>query len=72
MYNPKFIRLHNSENNTVVVINIGSIALIDADEENGRPVSVIYMNNECDVKEFNVNETPEKIYAEIEKIYQDK
>ena len=32
----------------------------------------IYMNNECDVKEFNVNETPEKIYAEIEKIYQDK
>ena len=66
MNTPKFIRLHNSENNTVVVININGIMLIDTDEENGKTVSVIYMSNDCDVKEFNVNETPEKIYSMIE------
>jgi hypothetical protein len=68
MNKERFIRLHNAENNTVVVINIKHIALIDTDEVNERIVSVIYLENTCDVKEFNVNETPEKIYTMIEEI----
>lgn len=64
----KFIRLHNVENNTVVIINIDVICIIDTDEYNGRIVSVIYTNSSANMEDFKVNETPEKIYSMIEEI----
>lgn len=64
----KFIRLHNAENNTVVVINIEHICVIDTDEVGGRTVSTIYMDTVSSIQDFQVNETPEKIYAMIEEI----
>lgn len=64
----KFIRLHNAENNTVVVINIEHICVIDTDEVGGRTVSTIYMDTVSSIQDFQVNETPEKIYQMIEEI----
>ena len=68
MANSKFIRLHNSKNNTVTVLNIDYIVCIDTDEENDRVVSTIYLNEAANMEAFNVNETPEKIYGMIEEI----
>ena len=71
MNKARFIRLHNAENNTVVILNVNSITLIDTDEapsvdgKGKRLVSTIYTNSNSDVKEFSVNETPEKIYDMI-------
>ena len=64
----KFIRLHNAKNNTVVLINTDMISLVDTDElvmpgkKEPKLVSTIYTHSASDVKEFSVNETPEKIY----------
>lgn len=60
-----FLRLHNASNNSVVIVNINKIDIIDTDEtEDGRLVSTIYTSS--DIREFTVNETPEKIYAMLE------
>ena len=64
----KFIRLHNADNNTVVVINVEHICVIDTNEVGGRTVSIIYMDTVSSIQEFNVNETPEKIFTMIEDI----
>ena len=65
----KFIRLHNAENNTVVIVNVEHISLIDTDEfstKNGtRIVSTISMSAGSDIDDFSVNESPEKIYEMI-------
>ena len=64
MLNKKFLRLHNAENNTVVIVSVDAITVLDTDEMNdGRIVSTIYVD--ADLKEFSVNETPEKIYSMI-------
>lgn len=68
MANTKFIRLHNAENNTVVIINIEHIVVIDTNEINGRTVSIIYLDERAGIQEFNINETPEKIYTIIEEM----
>lgn len=64
----KFIRLHNAENNTVVILNVDKISIIDTNEINGRTCSVIYMDASSDIQEFNINETPEKIFTMIEEL----
>ena len=61
----KFIRLHNAENNSVVIVNVDSISLIDTDEVDGKICSLIYLNSSSDVDKFNVNESPEKIFDMI-------
>ena len=62
----KFIRLHNSENNTVVLINTNIITIVDTDEYNddgkARIVSRIYTDNSTNIDDFQVNESPEKIF----------
>lgn len=61
-----FIRLHNTDSNTVVVINTEMITLIDTEEvESGKFCSKIYLKNDAELNEFTVNETPEKIYEMI-------
>lgn len=61
----KFIRLHNTGNNSVLILNTEHIVLIDTDEVNGKICSVVYLNKESDLDKFNVNESPEKIYDMI-------
>lgn len=59
----KFIRLHNTDDNSVVVINKDSIILIDSNVERDRVVSTINLDG---IEPFNVNETPEKIFMMID------
>ena len=63
----KFLRLHNASNNSVVIVSLDVIDIIDTDTAyDGRIVSTLYTNS--DIKEFSVNETPEKIYTMIEEL----
>lgn len=63
----KFLRLHNASNNSVVIVSLDAIDIIDTDTAyDGRIVSTLYTNS--DIKEFSVNETPEKIYTMIEEL----
>ncbi len=63
----KFLRLHNASNNSVVVVSLDTIDIIDTDTtDDGRIVSTLYTSS--DIKEFSVNETPEKIYTMIEEL----
>lgn len=63
----KFLRLHNASNNSVVIVSLDVIDIIDTDTTpDGRIVSTLYTNS--DIKEFSVNETPEKIYTMIEEL----
>lgn len=68
MANTKFIRLHNAENNTVVIINIEHIVVIDTNEIGNRTVSIVYLDERAGIQEFNINETPEKIFTMIEEM----
>lgn len=70
----EFIKLHNADNNSTVIIRIELIAVIDTDTivkgDTTRTVSTIFLKEEADMKEFKVNETPERIYEMIEKLKQ--
>lgn len=62
----KFIRLHNSNNNTVIIVSLEDIILVDTDTDSEeKTVSRIYLKNSSDLESFTVNETPEKIYGMI-------
>lgn len=61
----KFLRLHNAENNTVVIVNVDTIAVIDSDTYNDRVVSIMYLRKDSDLESFKVNESPEKIFEMI-------
>lgn len=61
----KFLRLHNAENNTVVIVNVDTIAVIDSDTYNDRVVSTMYLRKDSDLDSFKVNESPEKIFEMI-------
>lgn len=61
----KFIRLHNTEDNSVVVVNKQCIILIDSNVEYDRVVSTIHLDG---IEPFNVNESPEKIFKMIEEV----
>ena len=65
----KFIRLHNSNNNTVIIVSLEDIICIDTDTDSeDKAVSRIYLKNCSDLESFTVNETPEKIYGMIQTI----
>ena len=58
----KFLRLHNCENNSVVIVDMNRVACIDTTTHKDRNVSTLYLDNTSDIEEFQVNESPEKIF----------
>lgn len=64
MNKKKFLKLHSSDDNTVVVICVNEIILIYTDTVNGNKVTTVYFDNE-EIESITVNETPEKIYQFI-------
>lgn len=64
MNKKKFLKLHLSDDNTVVVICVNEIILIYTDAVNGNKVTTVYFDNE-EIESITVNETPEKIYQFI-------
>lgn len=67
----KFLRLHNANDNSVVIVNIESISIIDSDKDSGKSNSIIYTNSSANMDEFSVNESPEKIYTMLEELYKE-
>lgn len=58
-----FLRLHNTETNTVLILNADLIAVIDTETiSNNKICSKIFLKGDAEINEFTVNETPEKIY----------
>lgn len=68
MVKNNFIRLHNSNDNSVIIINIDHIVMVDSDTSKEKLTGLVYMDNTTGIDEFNVNETPEKIYGMIEEM----
>lgn len=68
MVKNNFIRLHNSNDNSVIIINIDHIVMVDSDTSKEKLTGLVYMDNNTGIDEFNVNETPEKIYGMIEEM----
>lgn len=64
MNKKKFLRLHSSDDNTVIIICVNEIILIYTDTVNGNKVTTVYFDNET-IESITVNETPEKIYQFI-------
>lgn len=64
MNKKKFLKLHLSDDNTVIIICVNEIILIYTDTVNGNKVTTVYFDNE-EIESITVNETPEKIYQFI-------
>ena len=60
----KFLKLHSSDDNTVIIVCVNEIILIYTDTVNGNKVTTVYFDNET-IESITVNETPEKIYQFI-------
>ena len=59
----KFIRLHNTEDNSVIIVRSDKIVIIDSNIDYNRLVSTVHVEG---MEPFNVNETPEKIFTMLE------
>ena len=64
MNKKKFLKLHSSDDNTVIIIRVNEIILIYTYTVNGNKVTTVYFDNET-IESITVNETPEKIYQFI-------
>lgn len=64
MNKKKFLKLHSSDDNTVIIVCVNEIILIYTDTVDGNKVTTIYFDNES-LESITVNETPEKIYQFI-------
>ena len=64
MNKKKFLKLHSSDDNTVIIICVNEIILIYTDTVDGNKVTTVYFDNET-IESITVNETPEKIYQFI-------
>ena len=64
MNKKKFLKLHSSDDNTVIIVCVNEIILIYTDTVDGNKVTTIYFDNET-LESITVNETPEKIYQFI-------
>ena len=64
MNKKKLLKLHSSDDNTVIIICVNEIILIYTDTVNGNKVTTVYFDNET-IESITVNETPEKIYQFI-------
>ena len=68
-----FIRLHNADTNSVLIVNVNQISLVDTDTISGRDgsertVARVFMSVDSDVKDFKVNESPERIWEMINEL----
>ncbi|MBR4590902.1 MAG: hypothetical protein IKO36_09630 [Bacteroidaceae bacterium] len=63
--NNSIVKLHNRKDNSVILVDLDTVILIDSLDEDGKYFSMIY----CDPfrrdmeNTFEVNETPEKIFT---------
>ena len=64
MNKKKFLKLHSSDDNTVIIVCVNEIILIYTDIVDGNKVTTVYFDNEA-LESITVNETPEKIYQFI-------
>ena len=64
MNKKKFLKLHSSDDNTVIIVCVNEIILIYTDTVDGNKVTTVYFDNEA-LESITVNETPEKIYQFI-------
>lgn len=64
MNKKKFLKLHSSDDNTVIIVRVNEIILIYTDTVDGNKVTNVYFDNET-MEPITVNETPEKIYQFI-------
>lgn len=62
----KFIRLHNTDDNKVMIQSVDKIRLvcIEANDAN-MPVTSIYIDSD-DIESYTVNENPDKIFQELQ------
>ena len=67
MNEKKFLKLHSSDDNTVIIVRVDEIILIYTDTADGSKVTTVYLDNES-IEAITVNETPEKIYTMIEEL----
>lgn len=63
--NTDFLKLHSSDDNSVIIVNTDIISVISQNEENKKNVTTIYFNNEA-IESASFNESPERIYKMIE------
>ena len=64
----KFIKLHNSDDNGLIVVNSEAIiAILAYHEKNNRMTSKVYLDNACSLAPFIVNETPAFIVPQDDK-----
>lgn len=64
MNKKKFLKLHSSDDNTVIIVRVNEIILIYTDTVDGNKVTNVYFDNET-MEPITVNEAPEKIYQFI-------
>lgn len=64
----KFIRLHNSNDNSVVIVNVEQIVCIDSKSEGNKNLGEVYLKDCSDMDSFTTNESPEKIFEMLEKM----
>ena len=59
------IKLHNREDNSVILVNFDDVVIVDTAFQNDKVFSMIYVEVYRDDMDhyFEVNETPEKIFA---------
>lgn len=57
--NEQFVRLHKSNDNTTIIVNVGDIVYIDTGENEKKDALIILKDTR--VAPFYVNETPDKI-----------
>ena len=58
----KFIKLHNTGDNSVIIVRIDKITMFDSTTDaNGKCLSEIYVDDDS-ISSFSVNENPDKIY----------
>ncbi len=57
--NEQFIRLHKSNDNTTIIVNVGDIVYVDTGENEKKDALIILKDTR--VAPFYVNETPDKI-----------
>lgn len=63
----KFIKLHRSANNAVVIINVDNIIGIMNESQNGKKVTQIWLNASLgNYQGLLINESAEKVYAMLE------
>ncbi len=61
----KIVKLHNKEDNSVILVNFDDVLLVDTVWADNRIFSMVYTQllRDDTIHYFEVNETPEKIFA---------